>query len=164
MPFNTKIYNVNWNKLTAWLIPDELFKAKVFVLCKSMIVFVSTIHIDFLNFRKQKMYELAITPQICWLVLLLNDRFDFVQRRIYIEDGAKGDNVYLFQDDEGDSIYAFQDSELENNWVFNDSEVGSTPAHFIVYLPSVLAAKEDMIKSILNINRLPSKRYQIQYL
>jgi hypothetical protein len=162
MPINTNIYKVNWFKLVSWLLPSDLFMPKTFALCKALATPIATLHTNFLAYRKQCLYDLTITPQICWLVKLLNDKFDYVQRRIYISEGERGDNIYLFQDAEDGNEYLFQNAEVEQIWLFNDSEVGNNPAHFVVYIPASVASKIDVLKSILNIYKLPSRRYQIQ--
>lgn len=163
MAINANIYKINWYKLVSWLLPNPLYKPKMFAWCKALVAPISSLHTNFLQFRKQKLYELSITPQVGSLAAMLNKRYDGVQQRIYITNGERGENIYLFQDDEeGADLYIFLDAETQATYVYNDSEVGNNPAHFIVHIPLALAINIDELKALINTYKLPSKRFQIQ--
>ena len=162
MPVNSNIYKVNWNRVVSWLIPSTLFQPKMFAFCKALVAPVSTLHNSFLAFRKQRLYDLTITPQVCYLQKLLNDKYDADLRRIFIGDGKRGDDVYVFQDAENEPLFVFQDAESNPVWIFNDGEVGNAPAHFIVNIPNDVVYDVFALRSLINIYKLPSRRYQIQ--
>jgi hypothetical protein len=162
MPVNKNIYNVNWNKLVSWLLPNELFKPKMFAWCKSLVVGVSSLHTLFLQFRKQTNYHLSITGQITKLVLLLNDKYDKTQRRIYITDGQRGDEVYIFLENEVKDLSLYTTTENQPIYIFNSGEVGANKAHFIVHVPLSIQFDEAAMRALINIYKIPGKRYQIQ--
>lgn len=163
MAFNTNIYNINWNKLVSWLIPSPLFKPKLFAWLKGLVSPINKTHGDLLTFRKQKLYELGITPQVCYLQKLLNDRFDYVGRGIYISDGTKSTDVWLALDSENNDLWLPLDGETEPIWLPLDNEVGANAAHFVVNVPTNIVFNEAIAKSLLNKNKLPSRRYRFNY-
>lgn len=164
MPFNINIYNVNWNKLISWLLPLELFKTKFIVLVKSITAPISMLHNDLLVYRKAKLAELALTPQIGSMVYYLNKRYDATDNRIYITNGMRGTDNFIFLETEVETDYLFDDTSTEQMHIYTDSEVGATPAHFIVWLPIVLQPKQLEIEAIINKLKMPSKRFQIQFI
>lgn len=162
MPINKNIYNVNWNKLTSWLIPTVLFKPKMFAWCKSLVAPISTLHGLLISFRSQKLYELSVTSQVCKLQKLLNDYFDESQRRIYIDDGVKSPKKYVFKQSEFVPLSIYTAAETTPTFIYTTGEVAATVAHFVVNIPTGLSYDVNVLKSILNIYKLPSRKYKIQ--
>ncbi len=161
MPINKNIYAVNWNKLVSWLLPSELFKPKMFAWCKALIAPISTLHGLFLAFRKQKNYELAITGQVCLLEKLLNDKFDTAQRRIYITDGEKTKRKYAFTASEFVPLPTYTVAENKPLFIYQDGEISTTTYHFIVNVPTILRFNNDVMISLLNTFKLPSRKFNI---
>lgn len=162
MPIHSNIYNVHWNKLISWLLPMELFKPKLFAIVKALIAPIAKLHNDLLVLRKAKLYELSIDSRIGKMVSYLNKRYD-ATNSIYITNGQKGVEQFIFLETETETDYVFDVSSAEQMFVYNDNEVGTAPAHFIVWLPLALQPKELEIKAVVNQIKLPSKRFQIQY-
>lgn len=162
MPFNKNIYAVNWNKLVSWLLPNELFKPKMFAWCKALIAPISSLHGSFLAFRKQQNYELSITGQVCLLEKLLNDKFDNTLRRIFITDGEKSKRKYAFTKNEFVPLPIYTEGENKPVFVYLDGEINSLTYHFIVNVPTGLRFNNDVMISVLNSFKLPSRKYVIQ--
>ncbi len=160
------IYIVNWNKLLTWLLPEVLRKPKVLAFMNALVYPIQLLHIDLLRFKKQKEYQLSINSQVCRMQAMLNDYYDSGLRRIYIGDGQLGNEVYLFQDSENSPIGLFTDAENNPEYVYNDNELVGTVADFIVYIPNVLNGSINIneMVSLVNQNKLPGKKWQIQYI
>jgi hypothetical protein len=163
MPVNSNIYDINWDKLLSWLLPNELFKAKLFVLIKALVSPITALHINLLVLRKAKLYELSIDSRIGSIVYYLNKRYDS-NNRIYITNGMRGTDNFIFLETETETDYVFDDGSAEQMHIFNENEVGASPAQFIVWLPTDLQPKELEIIAIINTLRMPSKRFQIQFI
>lgn len=161
MPISNNTYNVNWNKLISWLTPTALFKPKMFAWLKALVAPIGTLHTTFLQFRKQKLYELSITPQVYSLENLLNDKFDFIQRRIFITDGQPSKKKYAYQQDEFVVNHIYQDTENKPLYVYQPSELTQPTVHFIVNVPSSLTFDNAVMISILSVFKLPSKKFDI---
>ncbi len=162
---NNNIYIVNWGKLLNWMLPEMLRKPKLLAFMNALIFPIQLLHIDLLRFKKQKEYQLSINSQVCRLQALLNDKYDSGQRRLYIDDGQQGNEVFIFTDAENSPHALF--IALENNplYIFNDYELQGTAAHFIVFIPNALNGLLNIneLVSLVNQNKLPGKKWQIQY-
>jgi hypothetical protein len=101
---NPVIYTVDYLKLVLWLLPQQLLQSKMIAWLNIVVSPVIYLYLQFLQFRKNKLYELSITPQTCRMEALLNDRYDFTLRRIYIEDGKEYPPLYLYRDAESKPV------------------------------------------------------------
>ncbi len=164
MPINSNIYNINWDKLLSWLLPSILFKAKLFVWVKALVSPITLLHNKLLAFRNAKLYDLTIDSRIGSIVSYLNKRYDSTNNSIYITNGQRGTEQYIFLETETETDYVFDASSTEQMYVYNNNEVGAAPAQFIVWLPLGLQPKELEIFAIINTLKMPSKRFQIQYI
>jgi hypothetical protein len=102
---NKKVYYIDFDKLVNWLVPAYIRKQ---IITNWLIVLVGpvvTVYQNFIRFRNQKLYDLSITPQVCFLQKLLNDRYDFTLRRIIIVDGIDKPPTYIFLDAELKPLY-----------------------------------------------------------
>ena len=120
------------------------------------------LHNDFLLYRKAKLYQIAMNYQVCYLEALLNDRYDFTQRRIYIDDADTGDQVYIYQDDEDAPLYMQQESENDPLYLFTEGEtIGDHTNDFIIHIPATVAYSESEIRAMI-ATKLCGKRYKIE--
>src|SRR4051812_23650373 len=108
---NSKIYNIIYSKLTHWLTPGMLRKPSMLAWLNVCIAPVLFIYNNLLRFRKLKLYQLSITPQVCYLEKLLNDQYDYFSRGIYIVDAEDKDPIYIFQEIEDKPVYIFTEAE-----------------------------------------------------
>ena len=162
---NNNIYNVNWGKLLNWLLPEMLRKPKLLAFMNALVFPIQLLHIDLLRFKKQKEYQLSINSQVCRMQAMLNDKYDSGARRIYIDDGHLGNSVYVFTAAENTHTWLFKSSENNPLYVYNRNEIKGTAAHFIVYIPTILNGNINIpeLTSLVNIYKLPGKRWQIKY-
>lgn len=162
MPISANTYKVNWNKLVSWLLPTSLFKPKMFVWLKSLVIPINQLHTDLINYRYQKLYDLSISGQVCKLEKLLNDKFDEVHKRIYIVDGERSKKRYIYQQLEVIKQNVYKTIENKPLFIYKDAEIQINTIHFVVMIPNSLRYDIDVFVSILNIFKMPSKRYTIQ--
>lgn len=160
---NPLFYNIDFNKLVLDKLPSILRQQKIIAYLKiaaSPFVFVYQI---FLNYRKAKLYDLMITPQVCYLEIMLNDKYDFTQRRIYIEDGVEQPALYLYQDAEDKDIYLFTDAENDPKLLYTDGEIeGISSDDFIIKVPVDIIFNQLEMRSAVQRKRLPGMRFKIQ--
>ena len=157
------IYDIDFNLLGKWLIPKRMRKLRTLAWLRILISPFITVYMDLLRFRSSTLYYLMITPQVCYLEILLNDRYDFTQRRIYITDGLEAPAVYLYQDVELEAVDLYTDPEGQPLYLFTDAEVqGDFLDDFIVMVPASLVFNEAEMRSLVLLRRLPGMRFSIQ--
>ncbi|HYH14171.1 MAG TPA: hypothetical protein VD794_03060 [Flavisolibacter sp.] len=159
---NPKIYDIDYNKLTQWMIPSRIRKGRIVAFVQILIYGVSFLYQDLLRFRKQKLYELTITPQVCYLERLLNDRFDFIQRRIRIVDSLDKPPYYIYQKDELKPKYIYLRAEGKPAYIYTSGESSLLQDDFVVLVPAGLIFEEAEMRSLVRVFKLAGKRFKIQ--
>ena len=157
-----KIYDINYNRLVGWLTPDDNRKPKLLSLLGVLVQPVTTIYQAFLLYRKAKLYYLLISPQKCYLERLLNDRYDYSLRRIYIDDGIDKDPKYIYQHAELKPLYIRRRSEASPVFIYTGGESGGYRNDFIVYVPMGLVFQEPEMISLVKLYKLAGTRFTIQ--
>lgn len=149
-------YNLDINKLTILLTPTFLRKER-FLAWLRVIHFPLIEIVDKFNFnRNENLYNLAHNGQVCYLRVVLNDRFDPIQRRIKIADGNRYQRQYIYTRGEQKPKY------LGKIYLYDRADYGDTGVDFIVLIPRGLIYNEYEMKALVDFYKLASKRYKIQ--
>lgn len=122
---------------------------------------IETLYNAFSMYRHKTLYLLDVSPQVCDITKLLNDRFDNVDRRIYLSDGAFFSETYLYQPDEAKDLYLYTGSENESLFFYTGKEVGTDGADFVVCVPRALVFNVPEMEALIDNYKLISKTYII---
>lgn len=150
-------YNVNFYKLCFDFMLVSLRKpielAVLYAYTKPLV----TLQIKWLNYRRENLYILDHTGQICRLRGALNDKFDNELRRIYIDgDGGAAERTYIYTPAENQTKY------LGKLYLYNALEFGDNGADFIVYVPSEIMETQNFeVRAQIDLYRAGGKRYLI---
>jgi len=153
------MYWCDWNKFVKLLLPTFLRKPVILALLRSCVKPVKTIHTEFLELKKEWDYRLNHDGRVFSLEKVLNDKFDAVERRIYITDTDFQDDVYVGNVDNRDQVY------ISNG--IDTIYIGSAPqyyaqADFIVHVPwHILFLREIDIRSTVVTYKIAGKTYII---
>lgn len=90
------LFTVDWIKLVQLQVPQWMRRKRLVVWLLVCISGVRSLHATFLNYRKDALYSMHITGQTIYLEMALNDRFDFVNRDIYIVTATDAHQFYLY--------------------------------------------------------------------
>lgn len=150
------IYDIDFSRVVRWNLRRKKRKPRILALLNAGAKPVILLYQDFLKYRKAKLYQLMITPQKCWLERLLNDRYDFTLRRIYIDDGADHPPVYIYQDAELKPLY------LGSATIYTSGESGALKDDFIVFAPMDLVFEEAEMISLVKVYKLAGTKFKIQ--
>lgn len=160
---NPIIYDVDFAALVRWLIPLPLRKTKIVAWLNVLASPVVYLYQDFLLFKTAKLYQLKITPQVCYLEMLLNDRFDFTTRGIRIVDGVDMPPTYIFQDAELKPLYIRQTAEAAPPvYIYTDGESGALTDDFIIEVPAAVVFDDAEMKSLVKVYKLAGTKFKIQ--
>lgn len=155
-------FDIDFFKLVAWLTPKPLRKEKFGVMMKACVYPLIYVHNLLIKYRDAKLYQLSITPQVCYLERMLNDRFDYTQRRIYIIDADWHLPMFLFQEDELKPVFLFRESENRPKALYTEGESGAALNDFVVMVPISLSFSEAEMRSLINSYKLFGTLYTIQ--
>ena len=113
--------------------------------------------------RDRNLYNLSITPQVCFLEKALNDKFDSTPRRIYITNGVWRSFLPIFLRAENKPIALYLDSENQPIPLYLQIENGFVNESFIVNVPSELQPFEQDLNGIVMAFKLAGKTFTINY-
>ena len=154
-------YNVDIYKLGAYLIPPFLRKKRLYAfLC----VFLSPFHWlckMFKDYRKTSLQKLNVNGQVAYIEKMLNDEFEFENREIYITDSdALKPNVADMYRDPSVTMTIYPESSEEKLYLESGDE-SIKSEDYIVNVPSFLADKLEVIKTIVEYNKPAGRTYKI---
>lgn len=148
-------FQINWQRLAKALTPTFLrtngHQAWITLLSSG----VSDVHYQWMQYRRQNIYNLAHNSQKVYLRAALNDRFDNELRRIRIDDGNAFKRKYIYTDAEQKPKF------LGTMFLYDDGDYEDTGVDFIVVLPAGLNYSIYEMKALIDFYRLASKRYKI---
>lgn len=106
--------------------------------------------------RTRTKYRLIHNGQICYLQAVLNDRYDNLLRRIYIEDGEVNGGTYVFTPGEELPLYLQTYIYSYDDWYLNGE-------YFVVVFPIDfdLELYKNEIRAIIDEYKLATKKYII---
>jgi hypothetical protein len=156
------IYNIDFTKLPAWLTPQALQTDRVLVLLRACCYPFVALHNIFLKYRKAKIYQLTITPQVCYLQMLLNDKYDSTERRIEIVDAEWHLPLFVYTEAESKPVYIRKQSEADPTYVYVDGEAGAVQNDFVVKVPAAVSFSEAEMRAAIDSYKLFGTTYTIQ--
>lgn len=157
-------YDINWNVFGMQNLPFKWRDLNSISFVKVILKPINDIYYKWYNWRIDNIYKLENTGQICYLRGSLNDKFDALERRIYIGDGLLFETTYIFT--EAEEIEVHTNTEAEDNdetlWVYTEAETADSELDFIVYVPtSILNNELYALKAHIDFYRAAGKRYAI---
>lgn len=159
---NKNIYIVDWGKVVRWMLPEPVQKVPMLQWVTALLMPTATLHQQFLSYKKAIDYELKITPQVCWLETLLNDRFAPVLGGIYITDGEGAEALYIYTDDELQPILLYRDSENLPVTLYTEGEIdGELANDFIINVPGGTEFSAIEMVNLTEKFCLPGMRFSI---
>jgi hypothetical protein len=153
---NVKIYDIDFGRMVRWNLRRKKRLPRTLAFLNAMAQPVVIIYQEFLKYREAKLYQLMITPQKCWLERLLNDRYDFTQRRIYIDDGVDQPPTYIYQSTELKPLY------LGSKIIYSGGESGDLKDDFVVFVPLDLVFENAEMTSLVKQFKLAGTKFKIQ--
>ena len=158
---NSKIYNIIYSKLVQWLTPAMLRRPFLLAWINICVSPVSYVYNNLLRFRTLKLYQLSITPQVCYLQKLLNDQYDYINRGIRIIDALDADPLYIFRTLENKPVGLYTRGENRPVALFSSGEASDLKDDFIVIVPFSVNFNNNEMSSLIKAYKLGSKQFKI---
>ena len=156
-----KIFNLDLNKLVKLLLPIFLRKEKIIAFLNALISPLVKLYNRFILNRNNNLYILDITPQVFSLEKMLNDRYDNVDRRIYISNGAFRDADYIYLEAEMRPKFISIQAENSPEYLHNRSEFGFIDETFIIHIPASLIDYMEEMEQMTDAFKLVSRTFKI---
>ena len=148
--------NIDFKRVFLLLLPIRLRNGNLLIALLDSIGSVLNVYfLAFTSWLSRKKYELAITPQVCYLERLVNDEFDNVLRRIYISEPSRLDTQYFYRNTDNRNWYF-----VTGKFYVDDTRFGYA-YDFIINIPVGLVYNANQMKALINNYKLCGKTYKI---
>lgn len=160
---NQRIFDISYKKLTTWLVPEVLRKPKTMALLNALVSPVVFIYNLFLINRRNNLYKLMITPQICYVEMALNDKYDSGNRHIKIVQPKRKEPLFVYRKVENKPVFLYTKSEAAKpkTWLYQKGEASANQYDFIVQVPATVAFNMNEMTAVIDSYILPDKEYKI---
>lgn len=156
-------YNFNVKKFVRDFFPYILRKTKLLALMESVALPIQTLVFAFLVYVETTRYNLKITGQTIVLQNYLNDKMDFIQRRIIIIHPQITQNfIWNKTENQSPDFVSFKNEIYSSPFVKNKNENINGIADFVVKIPLDISLQIPKIKAFIENYKLAGKTYQIQ--
>lgn len=160
---NERIYDISYRKLVSALVPQVLRKPKILALLSALVNPVVHVYNLFLINRRSNLYRLMITPQVCYVQMALNDKYDSAARRIMIKQPKSYNPRFLYKKAENKPLYLYRKAEMTRpkSTLIMKGEASAFQYDFIVQVPATVAFDINEMMAVINNYILPEKVYKI---
>ena len=162
-----RYYNIGYPLLYLLLTPillrNDLQTALLVSLARSM----EALNVQFRAYVQS--IEVDVKAQVCYMQAMLNDEFDFIQRRIRIRQAVSDDDaLLLWRENQNKPIMLYREDspDFVPFMLSRDNQIGANNIDFEVVMPtnmSLSAIETTRMKALINRNKLASKQYRIVY-
>lgn len=162
---NKNYYNISYPRLALLLLPTMLRQDMEGALLTALVRPLTVIHSDLTAYIVS--VNTTVNSQVCYMQSMLNDAYDYYERRIIVRDAPISyDDFFLFDEPTGKAVM-LSDAGTGDPvlWVDGD-KLGTTVPDFEVVFPkgyTFTNSEEKALRSLINNNKLASKKYTIVY-
>jgi hypothetical protein len=155
------LFSVDFEKLGKMMLPVKARALSVLAIVKTLLAQLAWVYEVFTIKREEHLYRVNHNGQVCKLEAVLNDRFDNVLRRIYIEDEVALLPKWMYKRVESKKTYFRRRSETAPVYMRRRSELTFGGA-FVIVLPLGLSYDLAELKSLTNQYKIAGKHYSIK--
>lgn len=156
------VFDVNWSKLSGWLLPTRLRSPRLLAWVKALTAPVVWLYGQFRSNRDKNLYRMNHGQHIAHLEAVLNDKYDAGFRRIKIVDGETLDPCFLYRDIENKPLFIKTDADAATKWLYNEEEIDFSGFDFVVQIPFTIPYDEDELQQLVNDYKTPGMGYIIE--
>jgi hypothetical protein len=141
------------------MIPAPLRKPVLTAWLHTLCWPVVQLYNEFMIKRSGDLYNLAHDSRVFSMEAVFNDRFDSVERRIYIADGLTKTRLYAYLRIENKPLFLHPSIPL-----YNRGDYADTGIDFIVWVPTVISlSAQNLIElnALIVKYKLAGKRFKI---
>lgn len=162
-----KYYNINYSLLVLLLTPTMLRNDAEIPLLTSLAKPLDSLNNDF-NAYVQAL-ETQIKGQTCYMQAMLNDEFDYNERRIIVRTAPIDFDYYLlWKENQNKPIMIFKEETdgFTPYLLSRDGLIGANNVDFEIVFPrgyTLSVSELRHLRTLVNQNKLDSKKYRIVY-
>ncbi len=145
------------------MLPVRMRRHRLLALTEGLHSGLAYLHAQFVNYTWATTYRLGITPQVCHLQKLLNDRYDYTARRIWISEEPPTEALPVSLVAENKPVWLPVATENKPLKLPLKGETAGSRADFIINIPTTgMAINPQELIELLNEYKLPTKQFIIK--
>lgn len=162
-----KYYNINYSLLVLLLTPTMLRNDAEIALLTSLSKPLDSLNNDFNDYVQ--VLETQIKAQTCYMQAMLNDEFDYNQRRIIVRTAPIDFDYYLlWKENQNKPIMISKEGTdgFTPYLLSRDGLIGANNVDFEIVFPrgyTLSVSELRHLRTLVNQNKLASKKYRIVY-
>lgn len=159
-------YYLWFREVFKYLVPFKIRGVLFETWIASLLQPVQTRNLLFADFVGDTRYLLRFNGQVIYLEHRLNDEWDNIDRRIYIDDPLGTDifpNLVFNKIEQENTFVIYNKSENQESFIYNQIEL-QTDYDFIVYVPAEIYTNQINLemRQVIDTYRIAGKTYIIQ--
>lgn len=156
------LYNINWYRYAVQMLTVDLRKIKLAQYVISLIEPIRITYNDFLQFRRQQLYEAEINGQTIKLKRVLNDTFDPVERRIYITNGDYLSPPIFYDNYKNRPVIFYNNGNSSNPAFYYNNRLGDRAnVNFYVHVPDSVFFDKTRVRALVNKYKIFGRTFEI---
>lgn len=150
---NGNIYIVSYQEFKEQLLPLLLRRPKWLALLQALISPLVSLYDEFFLFKTDAIYKTEHNAAITLLQKVLNDAYDDVERRIFINNAEITNTQHYYDDGSGDPLDFYDEGSGDPQWFFNMETFNVYSSDFTVFIPIALkpADPDDEVRYLDNV-------------
>jgi hypothetical protein len=163
-------YHINFRELIRMLLPVRLRKTIMQRWLLALTRPVSDLYDRFIQNKQNNIYTLSHNSQVVYLQAVLNDVFDYADRRIYIADDFSADPLYVFLPAESHPLWLGVTGEPSSAayqvpaWLYTRTETEYVGYNFVIMVPAAITIDMVRLRALVDKYRLPSRnQYTVSF-
>ena len=169
---NKNIYIVSYKEFKEQLLPLLMRKDKILELLQALITPLVSLYNIFFAYKNKAIYKTDHNASITLLQKMLNDGFDNIERRIYINNAQIRPTEHYYDLELGDSLVFYNSDKGTPVWFFDKEVFNVYRSDFTVFLPAEIKPSNPenenrlltKIKSELDYYKIYGTKYAIVWL
>ena len=167
----SRIFDINFYRFFIWNLPTLLRTTVRMIWIKTIVSPVWNIYDRLLDFRRASLYKMSHNSQIVYLQKVLNDKFDYTDRRISIRNSDILEPVWHYDAQEQRAVYYYDTADDVPVYFRSQAYFERLNADFEVIIPLALKPAtqpkvevfELQVSLLVDYYKLYSKKYIIKY-
>lgn len=161
-------YDINLRKWVLLMLPTFHRRPLLSAIVFALVAPLRYIYVKFLAMRGDNIYRLEHNGQVCYLRAAINDMFDASKRRITIADFESNPitGKIIFKREIDPKAIITQREKMAPLTINRRGFVGVSGCDFVINIPMELqdSINEPRLRAVINMYKLVSKRYLINYI
>ena len=156
--------SINWSRFVAWLLPVKMRTGSIHGFIHAFVSGLFDVYMRHSQYDNTIRYRMSHTSQVWSIEKVLNDDFDPILRRIYIDDAGGSVIIPLNPDLDLVPVVLNDDALPPSHVLQADSGYDGGQFDFVVVLPYQFSDGDFYkVKSLVNFYKLAGKRYDIKF-